>query len=374
MTRPGRAVVIGARRRARIRTMKTKVIKTGTREGYREAVNAAAEVLENGGIVGMPTETVYGLAASAEHVGAIERLKKIKKRPGEKKFTICLPLKSDVKRFAGAVPRAAEKLINRFWPGPLTLVLPGKADGTVGLRVPELSFVRDVLLKADTTIVIPSANPHGIEPARSAEEVVKHFDGSIELVVDAGASRLGVASTVVEVSAEGQIRVLRQGAISEDELRRAVVRTILFICTGNLCRSPMAEGIAKTVLSRRLGVSEEGLERAGFRLASAGTGTFGASPPSAEAVEVMREKGIDISGHVSRSLTLEALQEADEIFAMSAHHLDTIRGVDSQAAARSALISPEGDEIVDPIGQPIEVYRRVRRRLFDAIVKRLGEP
>ena len=145
--------------------MNTAVLKTDTREGYREAVKAAAAVLDSGGIVGIPTETVYGLAASAEHPEAIDRLRRIKSRPDEKKFTICLGMKSDARRFAGDVPRAAEKLMNRFWPGPLTLVLPAGPAGTVGLRMPGLSFTRDVLLATEAAVVIPSANPHGREPS-----------------------------------------------------------------------------------------------------------------------------------------------------------------------------------------------------------------
>jgi len=351
--------------------MKTTVLKTDTREAYREAVKAAAQVLESGGLVGVPTETVYGIAASAEHPRAIERLRTIKKRPEEKKFTICLALTSDVRRFASEVPRSAEKLINRYWPGPLTLVLPGLGGGKVGLRMPGLSLTRDVLLEADTSVVIPSANPHGEKPALTAGEVVDYFDGGVELVLDGGSARLGVASSVVEVAPSGEIEVLRRGAISEEEIRRAVVHTILFVCTGNMCRSPMAEGIARAHLAEWLGVAPDELESAGFRVVSAGTGAFGGSPPSPEAVTVMKEAGIDISQYLSQPLSAELLREADEIFVMGQGHLDSVRAIDSAAAARTKLVAPDGRAIEDPIGQPPEVYRRVRDTLFEAVVERL---
>ena len=353
--------------------MPTKVIIVSNRASYAEAVKTAASVLEAGGIVGIPTETVYGLAASAEHPSAIARLRDIKGRPEEKKFTICIGLKGDVSRFAAFVSRPAEKLINHFWPGPLTLVLPAKAGGTVGLRMPGLSITRDILLKAETTVVIPSANPHGKEPAVEADTVVAYFDGRIDLIIDSGASLLRVASTVVEVTAEGAVKVLRRGAIDEEEIRKAVVRTLLFVCTGNLCRSPMAAGIAQRYLAERLGLAEADLEKSGYRVLSAGTAALEGTPASPEAVEVTGELGIDISGHRSRPLTMSLARDADDIFVMSPHHVDAVKDVDTSAAARAVLLSPWNAEIDDPIGLPRNVYRRVRDEIRDAILKRLEE-
>lgn len=353
--------------------MPTRVIVVADRATYAQAIAAAAQVLESGGIVGMPTETVYGLAASAEHPAAIDRLREVKGRPEEKKFTICIPLKTDVSRFAAFVPRAAEKLINNFWPGPLTVVLPAKSGGTVGLRMPGLSLTRDILLKVDTTVVIPSANPGGREPATNAKTLIEYFDGKIELVLDNGPSQLAVASTVVEVTAEGAVKVLRRGAIGEEELRRAVLRTILFVCTGNLCRSPMAAGIAKEYLSERLGVGASELESAGYRVVSAGTAALEGTPASPDAVEVMNEIGIDISDHRSRPLTVQLARDADEIFVMSPHHLDAVKEIDWDSVGRAQLLSPYGSEIQDPIGLPRNVYRRIRDELRDAILKRLEE-
>ncbi len=353
--------------------MPTRVIMAGDRASYAQAVDAAAKTLETGGIVGIPTETVYGLAASAEHPKAIERLREIKGRPEEKRFTICIALKGDVKRFAAFVPRAAEKLINHFWPGPLTVVLPAKAGSTVGLRMPGLSITRDILLKTDTTVVIPSANPASEPPATDARRVLQYFDGMIELIVDAGPSQFAVSSTVVEVTAEGAVKILRSGAIGDEEIKRAITKTVLFVCTGNLCRSPMAAGIAKKFLAERLGLEESALEGAGWRVASAGTAALEGTPASPDAVEVMKEIGIDISEHRSKPLTMQAARDADEIFVMSPHHLDAVREVDADGAGRAKLLSPYGADIQDPIGLPRNVYRRVRDEIRDAILKRIEE-
>jgi tRNA threonylcarbamoyl adenosine modification protein (Sua5/YciO/YrdC/YwlC family) len=351
----------------------TKLIATGDRASYAKAVKEAAAVLESGGIVGIPTETVYGLAASAEHPRAIERLRDVKGRPEEKKFTICIPLKTDVARFAAFVPRAAEKLINHFWPGPLTLVLPGKAGGSVGIRMPGLTLTRDILLKADTSVVIPSANPSGHEPATDARKVLEYFDGKIDLVIDGGPSQLAVASTVVEVTTEGTVKVLRRGAISEEEIRRTVLRTILYVCTGNLCRSPMAAGIARKHLAERLGVDIPELEQAGYRVGSAGTAALDGTPASGDSVEVMKEIGVDIGDHRSKPLTVSVVRDADEIYVMSPHHLDAVKEIDWDSAPRAKLLSPYGSDIQDPIGLPRNVYRRVRDEIRDAILKRLEE-
>lgn len=351
----------------------TKVLPTSSRSEYSAAVKAAAEAISQGGIVGLPTETVYGLAASAEHSGAIERLREIKGRAEEKKFTICVPLRTDVVRYAAKVPRPAEKLINRFWPGPLTVVLPGKGGGTVGLRMPGLSVTRDVLLAADTAVVMPSANPSGQEPALTADEVLNYFDGLIDLIIDGGPSPLKVPSTVVEVTEEGAVKVLRKGAVTEDELRHALVRTILFLCTGNLCRSPMAAGIARQYLAERLGVDARDLEGAGYRIVSAGTAALVGTPASPEAVRVMLELGIDISAHRSQTLTPELVRDSDLIFVMSPHHFDAVRELDPSAVSRAMMVMPDGSEVPDPIGGSEAVYRRVRDRLRESILERLEE-
>ncbi len=353
--------------------MSTNVIIVNDRASYADAVKKAATVIESGGIAAIPTETVYGLAVSAEHASAVERLRAVKGRPEEKKFTICVPLKTDVARFVAFMPRTAEKLINAFWPGPLTLVLPSKSGGTVGIRMPGLSITRDILLKTDTTVLIPSANPSDLEPAVTAGQVLEYFDGKIDLVVDAGPSPMRVASTVVEVTAEGAVRVLRKGAIDEEEIKRAIVHTVLIVCTGNLCRSPMAAGLAAKYLAERLGVDIDRLDKAGYRVISAGTAALDGTPASPDAVEVMREIGIDITGHRSRALTVSLERDADDIYVMSPHHLDAVKEIDWDAASRAKLISPYGSEIQDPIGMPRNVYRRVRDELRDAILKRPEE-
>jgi protein-tyrosine phosphatase len=239
--------------------------------------------------------------------------------------------------------------------------------------MPGLSITRDILLSADTTVVIPSANPSGREPATTARQVLRYFDGRIDLVVDGGPSPLAVSSTVVEVTAEGAVKVLRKGAMDDEEIRRAIVRTILFVCTGNLCRSPMAAGIAAKYLSERLGVEAAALETAGYRVLSAGTAALEGTPASPDAVEVMREIDIDITAHRSRPLTVQATRDADEIFVMSPHHLDAVKDVDWDSAVRAQMLSPYGADIQDPIGLPRNVYRRIRDEIRGAILKRLEE-
>ena len=198
-------------------SMKTELL-TADDEGD---LRRAAELLRGGSVVGIPTETVYGLAARLDDESAVERMYEVKDRPRDKKLSRLIPDPAAWKEQVPKMPLAAAALADRFWPGPLTLVVPGEEGDTVGLRCPDMEATRRVLHLSGVTAVAPSANISGEPPAVTAGGVMDVFDGRIPAVLDGGEAPLQMASTVVYVDADG-LTILREGALTEEQIRGAL--------------------------------------------------------------------------------------------------------------------------------------------------------
>jgi len=185
-----------------------------------EHLARAAAHLRAGRLVAFPTETVYGLGAGADDADAVAELRRVKGRPEGKPFALLIADPADTNRYAVPGP-AARKLAARFWPGPLTLVVPDGRGGEVGLRCPALEATRELVRLTGAPIAAPSANRSGGAPARTAEEALEAFGGLIAAVLDGGPARMGVASTVVRATADA-VEILREGALNEQEVRAAL--------------------------------------------------------------------------------------------------------------------------------------------------------
>ncbi|HET7676959.1 MAG TPA: L-threonylcarbamoyladenylate synthase [Candidatus Limnocylindrales bacterium] len=195
-----------------------------------DALEAAATLIRAAHVVAVPTETVYGLASSLDEAG-VAALLAAKARSPQKGITLLVDALEQVTSRA-ELPKAAHLLADRFWPGPLTLVLPERpaaglpatltgGRGTVGFRLPDHEVPR-ALARRLGPLPLTSANRSGEPDATSAAEVVAALGGEIALVIDGGAARGGVPSTVVLVAADGEWRTLRQGALDEAALRTAL--------------------------------------------------------------------------------------------------------------------------------------------------------
>jgi len=178
------------------------------------AIAEAAAVLRGGGLVAFPTETVYGLGADASNPEAIARLNAVKGRPPEKPYSLHLHSPDQIRGYVVEVPPAAERLMSRFWPGPLTIVMPAKSGGTVGFRLPDHPVAQAFLKACGVPVAAPSANRSGSPPPTDASEVVASLDGSIDCILDAGPTPHGRESTVVEVVG-GRVEIRREGAIAK---------------------------------------------------------------------------------------------------------------------------------------------------------------
>ena len=186
-----------------------------------DALAEAAKILRGGGLVAFPTETVYGLGADATNPKAIERLNQVKGRPPEKPYSLHLYSIDQVRAFVASVPPLASRLIEHFWPGPLTIVMPSADGKTVGLRLPNHPIAQAFLKACGVPVAAPSANCSGSLPPTDANEVLAALDGAVDCLLDGGPTTMGRESSVVEI-VNGQVEIRREGAISKDEILAAL--------------------------------------------------------------------------------------------------------------------------------------------------------
>ena len=197
-----------------------------------QQIQTAADILKNGGVVGIPTETVYGLAADALNGAAVAKIFQAKGRPMDNPLIVHIADFADIGRFrlVREVPESAKTLAKAFWPGPLTIIMkrtdvvpPEVSAGldTVAIRFPAHPVAQAIIRAADTPLAAPSANLSGSPSPTTARHVLNDMDGKIDAVLDGGASEVGVESTVITL-AEGVPRVLRPGGVTVEMLREVL--------------------------------------------------------------------------------------------------------------------------------------------------------
>ncbi|MHC5112157.1 MAG: L-threonylcarbamoyladenylate synthase [Planctomycetota bacterium] len=371
--------------------MPMDVITIPQDQSWPQAAQAGIERLSSGGLVAFPTETVYGLGARADLPEAMARLRHVKGRSTDQAFTLHVGHPDDAKRYVNHLPAVAERITRKAWPGPLTLILevsepdgtpamagvaPGTVealyfDKTIGIRCPQDKVATAILTGVDGPVVAASANAAGSPPPRSGSEAVTALAGlGADLLLSGGTTKYEKASTIVAIGDNG-FEIKREGVLDRRIMEKLATLRLLFVCTGNTCRSPMAEGLAKRWLANKLNCSIDQLGDQYIVVVSAGTaGGFGSA--SVSSVQVMARRGIDISGHVSRPLTVEEVNLADAIFVMTRSHLDAVTTLVPDAADRVALLIHD-DDVPDPIGGTEADYESCAVRIEKGIEDRLKE-
>lgn len=203
--------------------MKTELFKNG--------IGNSAEIIAAGGLVAVPTETVYGLAGNGLDENAVKKIYEVKGRPQIKPLSLMVHDAGAIDRCCVSVPKQAFALAEKFWPGPLTIVLKARdivpkivraGGATVGLRCPDHPLALELLSKAELPLAAPSANPSGEKSPSDASTVMECFDGIIDAVIDGGSCGLGLESTIIDMTAV-PYRILRQGALPREEIEKALV-------------------------------------------------------------------------------------------------------------------------------------------------------
>ncbi len=214
-----------------------------------DKVRVAADIIRSGGLVAFPTETVYGLGADALNPEAVARIYSAKKRPLDNPIIVHVASRDELYKIAEEVPKDAERLIDAFWPGPLTLVLkasrivPKATTGgldTVAVRMPDFKVALALIRESGVPIAAPSANLAGRPSPTSAEHVRQDLEGRIDLILDAGPTRVGVESTVLDLTTDPP-QVLRPGGVPYEELKNILSLVALHPVVAAEVEIPLAQ-------------------------------------------------------------------------------------------------------------------------------------
>jgi protein-tyrosine phosphatase len=337
-----------------------------------EVLNRAVTTFRNGGLVIFPTEAAYTVAASALVPEAVARLQQVGQQ------LVAVGNAGEALDWAPHLSPVGRRLTKRCWPGPMTLVVQAGAEQGLASRLPQM--VQAQVLTADgVTLRCPGheairqvmgllpaplllAEAGNGQPAYTADQAADALADRVDLVIDAGPSRYAMPSTLVKVTGESWT-VLREGVFSNAALAGLLPCRIVFVCTGNTCRSPLAEVLCKKLLAARLSCPLEELPQRGFLVHSAGIAAMMGGPAAPEAVDTAREFGADLTGHQTQPITRELLGLADYVIAMTRGHS---RALTSAGAVGPAprLLARDGSDVPDPIGASPEVYRECARQIL----------
>jgi L-threonylcarbamoyladenylate synthase len=191
-----------------------------TNENLEDLVDTAISILKKGGIIAYPTETFYGLGVKYDIEQSLERLYEIKKRPKEKAMPLIIGSIKQLSLITEFISGSARELIDRFWPGPLTILFTARpalseyvvSKNKVAVRIPGESFALRLAAASEFPITATSANISGMTPADSASMIYEYFDDRVDLIIDGGRTKGGMPSTIVDAT-EDTIKVIRKGAI-----------------------------------------------------------------------------------------------------------------------------------------------------------------
>ena len=350
-----------------------KIIKMDPDHPEEEKIEKTTQILKEGKIVAFPTDTVYGLGVDAENEAAIKRLYQVKKRSLDKPMTLFLRKKEDFIWFARLVPLFAQRLINEFWPGPLTLIFKASQDsphsliskqGKIGLRLPAHPIPQTIIKKGKILLATTSANLSGKFAPSTSGDLDKALLDGIDLLIDGGESLLGEESTIVDVTRFPPL-LIREGWLVPEQIEKVWQEkgSILFVCTGNTCRSPMAECLLKKMWPQR--------QRDEIKIDSAGTSALPDLHPTSLTQKIIKEKGVDISCHESKTLNQKMVEETDLILVMEKAHKNKVLRLSSLAEGKVFLLKEFAlgveEEILDPMGGSEASYRECVREIEKSI-------
>lgn len=335
-------------------------------------IGEAVDRLNAGEIVAFPTETVYGIAANSSDTDAVAKLFDVKSRSTGKPMSLAIGYDYSLDNYAQNPTAIMHRLARRCWPGPLTMVIQATEqvaglsnesrellapNNWLGLRVPSNEVLLSVLDQLDEPLVLTSANKSDQADATTAIEVAEQLDDNVQLILDGGPTKIGTPSTVIKVHND-YIEILRSGALSRDQIQTALQLEIVIVCTGNTCRSPMAEMLLKNKMATANDIPIDQLVKHGIHICSAGIAANNGSPAADQAINVLGKQDLDLTCHSSQPLSYVAANSADLILTLSHSHQQAIVNEWPEFADKTSLLAHDGSSVSDPIGGSYEIYQQ----------------
>jgi L-threonylcarbamoyladenylate synthase len=348
-----------------------------------DVVTSVVAVLRQGGLAVLPTESGYLVAAGAAFPNAVDRLLSGPAgASGSLEMLVSGP--GDVERWTGPLPHDVERIVGRLWPGPLRLAVPVSDEvsaegsptgrwvsgGRLNFRSPGHTAAEGVVQAADFPLIAREVG-HAAGSEETAAALAQQWGEAVAVVVDAGPVPTR-AVTVLTVE-DGGWRIEMEGEIGRDTVVAAAAAWVVFVCTGNTCRSPMTEALCKNLLAARLGCAVDELPARGFLIISAGVSAYPGDGPTPEAVDVLRELGADLSAHRSRPLAPEVVAHADHLIAMTRGHLLAVLSRYPVIGGTMRLLGGAEGDLDDPIGGGPEVYAACARTILRRLDRLLTE-
>ena len=335
-------------------------------------IGEAVDRLNAGQIVAFPTETVYGIAANSSDTDAVAKLFDVKSRSTGKPMSLAIGYDYSLDNYAQNPTAIMHRLARRCWPGPLTMVIQATEqvaglsnesrellapNNWLGLRVPSNEVLLSVLDQLDEPLVLTSANKSDQADATTAIEVAEQLDDNVQLILDGGPTKIGTPSTVIKVHND-YIEILRSGALTRDRIQTALQLEIVIVCTGNTCRSPMAEMLLKNKMATANDIPIDQLVQHGIHICSAGIAANNGSPAADQAINVLGKQDLDLTCHSSQPLNYVLANSADLILTLSHSHQQAIVNEWPEFADKTSLLAHDGSSVSDPIGGSYEIYQQ----------------
>ncbi len=348
--------------------MKTTIIKLDPKRPDLNRIHEIAGQLLHGKIVAFPTETVYGLAVCANQPQALVKLHELKQRPEDKPFTYHIGNLGTLERLDVIQGRVLRFLINQFWPGPVTLLALTRKEEKIGLRFPKNEISIRMINQCAELVVATSANISGDKSPTTAEEVLKIFPNEIDIVVDGGPCEWGQDSTIVD-TVSNPPQIIRGGvykdrveqAIEKIKLGRFPRKKIIIVCTGNTCRSPMAQGWLEHELQKK-GLAEQ------IEVSSCGICAREGGSAALESILTLKNDEIGFENFKTHLCRREDVLAADLILVMSEEHRKFISELCLPARERIIVLG-----ISDPVGMTIDFYEKSYRAIKEKILSLWAE-